>query len=157
MTTGILLVLSLSLVVGSLTLPTAEAATMGTWVPSISSIGLTGPGGKTSLGDVEVQIEVQPTVLNLESQGVYTVFLTFPEDDDYGKTVEEISGKTIILQFKTQNLDATGFKSGDEVLLVVQGTLIDGTSFGGSILASLTVGSCTFGPGCNEPIFFVTT
>ncbi len=106
------------------------SALSGTW----ESIPETPPGF------VEVQIDVRPTVLNLQSQGLYTVFLTFPEGYDYGKEIEEIGGETIILQFNTHDLDVEGFESGDDLILLVKGTLIDGTSFWGSISVSYADG-----------------
>jgi hypothetical protein len=87
---------------------------------------------KSRIDGVEVDLEVQPTVLYLTSEGVYTVFLTFPEGYEYGKEVEEIGGETVILQLPIQELDVKGFESGDDVLLVVHGTLIDGTTFWGA-------------------------
>jgi len=85
------------------------------------------------------------------------VFLTFPEGYDYGREVGDIGGEIIILQFNTQDLDVEEFESGDDLILLIKGTLIDGSGFLGSILASLKTGSCTFGPGCAETIFFVTS
>jgi hypothetical protein len=89
--------------------------------------------------DLEVQIDVRPKVLNLRSNGVYSVFVTFPEGYDYGKEVIDIGGETVILEFNTQDLDVKGFESGDEVILVVQGTLIDGTPFLGAKNGNLNV------------------
>jgi hypothetical protein len=103
------------------------------WVGSaVSGAWETSVDPKSRVGGVEVYLDVQPTVLYLASEGLFTVFLTFPEDYEYGKEVEEIAGGTIILQFPTQELNIKGFESGDDVLLVVHGTLIDGTTFWGA-------------------------
>ena len=92
--------------------------------------------------DIEVQIELVPKVLNLESKGYYFVFMTFPNDEKLG----ELSGKTVMQKFPTQSLnldEVKGVESGTEVTFTVQGQLgTDGEIFGSSLEGTInnTVG-----------------
>ncbi|HEY93811.1 MAG TPA: hypothetical protein G4O15_02580 [Dehalococcoidia bacterium] len=97
------------------------------WVGSASS-GFIGDISENPPAGLEVPVEIKPEVINIDSRGVYTAFVTFPEDYLYGEAVEEIAGKTIVLKFQVAGLGVLDAKSGDTITVIVQGTLIDGTT-----------------------------
>ena len=97
------------------------------WVGSSSSGCLEDSGENPPTG-LAVPVEIKPEVINIDSKGIYTAFVTFPDDYAYGEEVEEIAGDTIILKFPVGGLDAGDTTSGDSITIIVQGTLIDGTT-----------------------------
>ncbi|HEY94159.1 MAG TPA: hypothetical protein G4O15_04410 [Dehalococcoidia bacterium] len=110
----------------------ALASTGRIWVGSFSS-GFIEDISENPPAGLEVLVEIKPEVININSKGAYTAFVTFPKDYAYGKEVEEIAGKTIVLKFTVAGLGVLDAKSGDTISVIVQGTLIDRTmSFWGT-------------------------
>ena len=136
--TGILIASFFTLIVS---LNVVHALPNQIWVGSAVSGGWQSiPEARVPLVDIEVQIDIRPRMLYTESEGIYSVFVKFPEEYDYGKELGDIGGETIILQFNTRELDLEGFETGDAVVLIIEGELIDGTSFLGSMNASYVDG-----------------
>ena len=92
---------------------------------------------------IEAGIRIEPEVLNLDSHGLFTIFITLPEgyylEDIDLYTVEcegafavegYIAGKKYIAKFDRDDL--IGVPLGDEVVLTVTGELVGGTLFFGS-------------------------
>ena len=133
MLTGLALI---ALFVLSINLNIVQALPNQIWVGSaVSGVWQSdSEGARIPEGDIEVQIELVPKVLNLESKGSYIVIMTFPNDEKLG----EMSGKTVMQKFPTQSLsldEIKGVESGTEVTFTVQGRLggADGEIFGGSL------------------------
>ena len=111
---------------------------------------------------INVSVNITPETLNLRSKGVFTAFITLPEDynvtDINISTVEcedapadskkRIEGDTFIAKFNRQEVNVS---PDDEVTLNVTGKLNDGTPFEGNdtirVIDGGRWGSTEFGPG----------
>ncbi|MFC1968071.1 hypothetical protein ACFLVX_01605 [Chloroflexota bacterium] len=121
---AIVLILAISTATPAFALPGqmwVGSASCGAWESSF-----------TKLPDsLEVPVVIKPEVINIDSKGVYTAFVTFPEDYEYSQDIAGVAGEVVILKFKRQELELGGVESGETVDLLVEGTLIDGTPWWG--------------------------
>lgn len=111
------------------------------------------PEPTTSLGAeqliIPASIDIDPDTLNLKAKGVFTAYITLPED----YSIEDIDGTTIecegaqairtsiedsVLVVKFNRKDLVGVEAGEEVTLTVTGELTDGTFFAGSDTVKVT-------------------
>jgi outer membrane protein assembly factor BamB/Fe-S cluster assembly iron-binding protein IscA len=102
--------------------------------------------------EIPAGVRIEPEILNLNASGVFTAFITLPEDYDVAdivvSTVEcegapALSGTisasdsgTLVVKFDRANL--VGVPAGDAVLLTVSGELTTGERFEGSNTVEVT-------------------
>ena len=94
---------------------------------------------------VNVTVEIKPETLNLGKNGVFTAFITLPDESEYALSDMDsetlnchgapvistnLAAKKLIAKFNAEDL--VGVSAGDEVILTVTGSFIDGSAFEGS-------------------------
>jgi hypothetical protein len=96
--------------------------------------------------EIPAGVRIEPKILNLNASGVFTAFITLPEDYDVvdivvsmvecegapalSGTISVADSRTLVVKFDRTNL--VGVPADDAVPLTVTGELTDGTRFEGS-------------------------